>query len=315
MLPRLENTLSKLLTLNEEDQNHILDMIEQSIAFKEKMNTTDNPEINGLFRMAEFAAFNRSIIGPYVKLLMVNTYNGLFVVKPDDCVVGHALRMEGKYGDQELTTIKKFINSESEVLIVGAHIGSLAIPVSNIAFKTVAIEANPETFELLQMNIKFNRVDRCEAFNIAANDTYEDLRFLVNTVNSGGSKRKPIIEDVMYTYDEPSEITVKSAPLDDYLQGRKFDVVVMDLEGSEYFALRGMQNILSHAKVLIIEFIPHHLKNVSGVSLDDFLGTLHGFKSLTVPSLNIKVPFEQSKSTLNDMYMNNLSDDGIIFEK
>ncbi len=51
-------------------------------------------------------------------------------------------------------------------------------------------------------------------------------------------------------------------------------LIFVDIEGSEYFAFKGMQKILKQSKVLITEFVPHHLKNVSSVSVLDFWLTL-----------------------------------------
>jgi tRNA G37 N-methylase Trm5 len=44
----------------------------------------------------------------------------------------------------------------SDVLIVGAHIGTLAIPISRLAKHVDAIEANPETFKFLSLNVAMN---------------------------------------------------------------------------------------------------------------------------------------------------------------
>ncbi len=51
----------------------------------------------------------------------------------------------------------------------------------------------------------------------------------------------------------------------------------MDIEGSEYFALKGMQRILSNARAMIIEYLPHHLDNVAGVSDKEFLSVFSIF--------------------------------------
>src|SRR5271157_6099415 len=93
----------------------------------------------------------------------------------------------------------------------------------------------------------------------------------MSRVNSGGSKRMPLTRDYMYFYDSPDIVTVGADRLDDLLDGERFNVVFMDIEGSEYFALGGMQKILTSAKVLFMEFVPHHLKNVGGVSVHQLL--------------------------------------------
>ncbi len=51
-------------------------------------------------------------------------------------------------------------------------------------------------------------------------------------------------------FDEPETISVEAYNLDTCLDGEKLAVVVMDIEGSEYFALKGMQAILQDARTL-----------------------------------------------------------------
>jgi hypothetical protein len=119
----------------------------------------------------------------------------------------------------------------------------------------------------------------------------------------------------MYNYDHPGEIVVPGIPLDELFDDRTFDLIIMDIEGSEYFALRGMAKILSKAACLVIEFLPHHLRNVSAVTVDEFLKTLPAFRLLTIPSLKKTVGREAFSEILTYMYDNDIGDDGIIFSR
>ena len=90
----------------------------------------------------------------------------------------------------------------------------------------------------------------------------------------------------------------------------------MDIEGSEYFALQGMQEILSKCKLLVIEFLPHHLKNVSGVTVEQFLSGIEPhFSRVTIPSKRLKLGASEFVSHLSEMYNLGQEDKGIIFEK
>ena len=226
-------------------------------------------------------------LGKDVKALIVETKNGVFAVDPADLEVGGKLRERGEYGISEINQISQFINNQSSVLIIGAHIGSLAIPIANTCSKLVAIEANPSNFKLLETNIKLNNISNITLHNIAASNKKETIKFQLNTVNSGGSKRVPINNHYMYTYDNPEVIDVEAYSLDDYLSNNKFDLVLIDIEGSEYFAMQGMTDILAQTQTLIVEFLPHHITNVAGVKLTDFLDNIPGhLKKLTIPSKN-----------------------------
>jgi len=259
---------------------------------------------------------SKKINGSYTYALITKTDNGLFAVDPEDQGVGRCLRVKGRYGIEEIERIKSFLAPNSRVLIVGAHIGTLATPMSKLSKEVVAIEANPNTYELLKINIMLNGVSNCNAINIVASDKEETINFLLSRSNSGGSKRVPKNKKYLYYYDKPKEISVKAFSLDNYLENAEFDIIIMDIEGSEYFALKGMPKILSKAKVLIVEFLPHHLKNVSGVTVKDFLSAIDPFfDKLTIPSKNIIVDKENFVSMLSEMYEQEEGDDGIIFEK
>jgi FkbM family methyltransferase len=253
-------------------------------------------------------------LGKDVKALIVETKNGVFAVDPADLEVGAKLREKGEYGISEINQISQLIDSQSSVLIVGAHIGSLAIPIAKICSELVAIEANPSNFKLLQTNLKLNNTSNITIHNIAASNKKETIKFQLNTVNSGGSKRVPINNHYMYTYDNPEVIDVEAYSLDNYLSNNKFDLVLIDIEGSEYFAMQGMTDILAQTKNLIVEFLPHHISNVAGVKLTDFLDNIPGhLTKLTIPSKNKTYPIDVGIVTLQQMFESGQGDDGIIF--
>ena len=253
-------------------------------------------------------------LGDNTSALTVNTKNGTFIVDAADLEVGAKLRNKGEYGTDEINRISQFIDNQSSVLIVGAHIGSLAIPVAKICSELVAIEANPNNFKLLQINIKLNDISNIIAHNIAASEREETIQFQLNTVNSGGSKRVPVNNHYMYTYDNPKVIDVEAHSLDNYLPNNNFDLVLIDIEGSEYFAMQGMSNILANTKTLIVEFLPHHITNVAGVELTDFLDNIpKHLTKLTIPSKDKTYPIDVGIVTLQQMFESGHGDDGIIF--
>ena len=98
------------------------------------------------------------------------------------------------------------------------------------------------------------------------------------------------------------------------LSNEDFDLVFIDIEGSEYFAMQGMADILTQTKTLIVEFLPHHITNVAGVKLPDFLGNIpKHLTKLTIPSKNKTYPVDIGIITLEQMFESGQGDDGIIF--
>ena len=117
-------------------------------------------------------------------------------------------------------------------------------------------------------------------------------------------------------FDNPEVIDVQAYSLDEYLDENNFDLILIDIEGSEYFAMQGMEKILSKCNTLIVEFLPHHLKNVADVSVEQFLSLIpQHFTKLTIPSKNETHPVDIGGVVLQQMYNNKEGDDGLIFTK
>ena len=268
------------------------------------------------FRMNRKSAKIGRQLGDGVKSVIVDSKNGILAVDPRDLEVGFKLRKFGSYGLDEVSRINELTTSSSNVLIVGAHIGSIVIPISNHCKNVVGIEANPNNYSLLETNLHLNKSENITIHNIAASSKTETIEFQMNVVNSGGSKRVPKNNEYMYRYDNPEIIDVQAHSLDEYLDEENFDLVLIDIEGSEYFAMQGMEKILANCNTLIIEFLPHHLKNVAGVSVDEFLSLIpKHFTKLTIPSKNETHPIDVGSVMLKQMYHQQEGDDGIIFTK
>ena len=253
-------------------------------------------------------------LGTNIRAIITQSSNGLFAVDPEDLEVGEKLR-KGGFGLDEIKRIKSLISDDSRVLIVGSHIGSLVIPISRHCKEVVAIEANPKTYELLSLNLRLNNIENVVSHNIAASEKTEIITFFLNTVNSGGSKRAPKQSHFMYEYDSPERVEIQAHALDTHLSNHAFDLVLMDIEGSEFFALKGMPKILQECKSLIVEFLPHHLRNVAGVDAQTFLQQIpERFTKVTIPSQNVTLSREEAQAFLLKMFRDEKGDDGLIFQ-
>lgn len=201
----------------------------------------------------------RLLIGPHGVAVLTDTANGKLLVPAGDFMLGRSLAFNGAYCPEDLALLCSRIGPESEVLVVGAHVGALLVPLAHRAKAAVGIEANPATFEFLALNLRLNGLERkVEIFNYAAGDRADTVEFMTNLHNSGQSKIKTAATASVreFTYDSPGTVRVPMRPLDDALSGRHFDLVVMDLEGSEVTAMRGMSRILADTKYLMLEIQP-----------------------------------------------------------
>ena len=258
------------------------------------------------------------INGKYTKGFLVQNEDVSLIVGSDDMYVGRVLRKNGAYGRDEFNRISKLTSSDSSVIFIGTHIGALAIPTARKVKSCIFIEANPNTFKFLSMNVTLNNIDNAICHNVAVGEKEGEINFVMSKVNSGGSKREPFVKDNMYYYDNPRTISVPMVTLDSICSDKEkyFDLVFMDIEGSEAFALKGMTSVLSRTRALIVEFIPHHFTNVSNCSVDDFLGLFsENFSYCYVPSKRKYLKSHQFSEFLNTMFKLGESDDGLVFTK
>jgi FkbM family methyltransferase len=254
--------------------------------------------------------FNHRFVGEVYR-----TDQGIFCVDPADQAVAKMLIEDGHYGTGQLAQLKMFCNEDSSVLLLGAHIGAVAVPLSKMVKNLTVFEANPRTYELLGTNLKLNDCANVEAFNLAANDVDTQIRFVLNTINSGGSKRYPVHKDEVYFYDDPDVILKQAVRLDDFLQGKQYDVIFMDIEGSEYFAMKGMPRLMAAARIVFVEFLPHHLSRVAGISIDQFLECLTHFETMISPVVPAAYHGADIGARLREMFDAGAGDEGLIFSK
>lgn len=248
--------------------------------------------------------------------ILVHAKHGDFIVDPEDSSVSLSLLTEGAYSEGELELAASLIDTASEVLIVGPHIGALAVPLSKLCARMDVVEANPYTQRLLAMNLRLNDCDNVTLHRMAASNESGQITFLVNRENSGGSKRAPLHEHMPYIYDEPERVTVNAESLDEVVGSNRYDLIFMDIEGSEYFALQGMQKILGSARAIVIEFLPHHLVDVAGASIADFTAQIvPHFQWMYVPGEEVLYSESQFPGKLQSMFDSGQGHEGIYFLK
>jgi FkbM family methyltransferase len=231
--------------------------------------------------ITQFAHFRARAMGKFATAVLTVGYNGTLLVPSQDMSVGWNLADSGAWDEDRIEFLKSRVRPESEVLIVGAHVGALLVPLAKVAARVVGIEPNPETFHLLEMNVKLNGLTNVELCNFAAGDRSGEVDFLVAEANSGASRlRFSHVSDLTgwdassWAPTTPSKLRVPMRSLDDAFSGRTFDLVIMDIEGAEFAALSGMAGVLRRAETLQVEILPLYLKTIA------MTGTVEAVKRL-----------------------------------
>ena len=161
-----------------------------------------------------------------------------------------------------------FTPKESDVVIdVGAHIGPYTLIASRCVGsngKVVAIEADPENFNILNRNIQLNKFTNVIALNYAAYSKEDKIKLYLLTKGEESSYTKYNTVMTDRANSEKKFVEVKANTLDYLVQSsgiKHEDVnwIKIDVEGAEYDVLKGAKNILSKSSNISLLIEIHNL--------------------------------------------------------
>jgi FkbM family methyltransferase len=171
------------------------------------------------------------------------------------------------------------------VVDVGAHAGHYTLLSSKRVGengKVIAIEAHPDNFEILNRNIKLNKLTNVIPLNYAVYSKETKLKLYLPDEESGFS----IYNTIMINRAKADEkfIEVNANTLDYLLQQngiRDANWIKIDVEGAEFEVLKGATDILSKSKDIALLIEVHGKDNYTPV-----IEFLHSY--------NLNVEFEMS---------------------
>jgi FkbM family methyltransferase len=142
------------------------------------------------------------------------------------------------------------------VIHVGAYIGGcLKLYQDNGVKNRCWIEACPDTFEKLWHNIPLEDV----ALNVAVTDMDEEILFHI-TSNGQSSSLLPLKNHSLRypTITETDSVLVQGMRMDTLVANRmidmsKYNFLLMDIQGGEYFALKGFKKNLKYIDYIVSE--------------------------------------------------------------
>jgi FkbM family methyltransferase len=195
--------------------------------------------------------------------VLVDTKNGLLVVDPRDFGVSGSLLSRGHYDWTAISWLLPLLNPQSRILFVGAHLGALLVPIAihSGARHIVAFEPAPDNYRLLKMNLALNGLTATIVHNQAIGNSEGNVRFTQNPINTGNSRISSV-----------GEVVVPMTTLDSALQSEwnVTDLLVLDTEGFEAYAIRGGLKILAKTRYLYAEFSPEQLVE-QGSTREEFI--------------------------------------------
>jgi FkbM family methyltransferase len=183
-----------------------------------------------------------------------------------------------------------FTPKEGDIVVdVGAHIGPYSIIASKCVGtngKVVAIEADPDNFDLLNRNIQLNKLSNVMALNYAVYSKEKKIKLYLPSgggeESSSYTKYNTIMSD--RAHSEEKFVEVKANTLDYLLQSNiikqeEVNWIKIDVEGAEFEVLKGAKDVLSKCSDITLLIEIHNLSagNILYKPIREFL-SLYNFK-------------------------------------
>ncbi len=174
-----------------------------------------------------------------------------------------------------------FSKNAEHVLIGGAYFGDQAVIVAKSMEKDGgtchAFEANLDLFGMLQVNAKNNQLGNLKLNHIGL---WEDCNKKLKLVGEDDASAHPQLANS----DESDNDAIATISINNYGEQhtiKKFDFIMLDIEGGELSALKGADDYLSQpesqAPVLVFEVHRHYCDWSNGLERTDIVKFLKGF--------------------------------------
>ena len=203
-------------------------------------------------------------------MVSVRNIAKLLVKRPLNALGLDIVRTSGNATDIKSTDIKQFEPSEANKFIwlsrlnintivdIGAHAGEFAMRAYQILPKASMISFEPLEDAFRQLNFNMRTVPNFKAFNCALGDRNSTMEIHRNEFTASSSLLKMVDlhrEAFPFTMNETIE-TVEVKRLDDVLRGSYLEdyiLIKMDVQGYEDRVILGGENVISRAKLLVVE--------------------------------------------------------------
>jgi FkbM family methyltransferase len=249
------------------------------------------------------ALYNRMFVAPFARLEWRQLTDDLssgagrelvrldgfdLYVDPQEAI-GRRIKRSGKHEPHLEAFLRQRLRTGDVFLDVGANIGfmtMLAASAVGPGGKVIAVEPNPDNVSLIEASIAANGFSQIRIIPAAASDTSTELPFGI--IGSNGS----ILPKKL-----PGGSTVRAIRLDDELADEpRIDIIKIDIEGHEPFALRGLEKtIAKHRPVITSELHPYLLKQHSKTDPLEYLRQIEGLGySLSVIDDDVVGPIDSA---------------------
>jgi FkbM family methyltransferase len=199
------------------------------------------------------------------------------------------------YEWRDSPTIISLSKGARVILDIGGNVGQMALLFTQYAKKVYTFEPIQSKAERLSENIKLNHLqDKIILSQIALSNFKGKIEFGLPQIGNGGTGSIVITEQ-----SKNNTVEVDAITLDEFIEQNNIsdiDLVKMDIEGAELFALQGMTSLLSgqNKPILILEMTIIMMKQ-AGYGTKELLSLLDsfGYQCYEFTKNGLKGPFSE----------------------
>lgn len=208
-------------------------------------------------------------------------YGFTIVASVADEVIGRRLIAAGVHEDEVTAVLMRYLKPDTRFVDVGANIGFYSLLAASRCpqGKVFSFEPDARNFRLLQTSIAYNGFESiitAYPFAVSDEDTTITVSDLGNAPNSGArftAKDEEVLRQKVHG-PNPQFRRVRAVTLDALMPDEKVDILKIDIEGHEPFALRGMAGLLKRNRpVIFAELAPSNLRDLAHVEPEAYLTT------------------------------------------
>jgi FkbM family methyltransferase len=196
------------------------------------------------------------------------------VVDRADAAVGRAVKHDRGYEPHLSDFIRRVVRPGMTAIDGGANIGFFTMLLARLVGeegRVLAFEPNSENCRQLLLSRNANGFEHVKLYPFALSDGLDAL-CLFPAVGSNGA----LMPDRQAALKSGNCLVVPSLALD-ALALTEADFLKLDIEGAEYLALKGAEQLLRRSRpVVALEFSLEMLERVSGIEGGDFLHWIKG---------------------------------------
>lgn len=179
----------------------------------------------------------------------------------------------GYYEKDEVEFVRRYLDKSSVFFDVGANSGIYSLVASKICSKVFSFEPDGINRRRLNKNILLNRINNIKVFPYAVSDKSGISRMYIKKTNRGMNSLLKLEPDSRYT-------TVKKQTLDqivENLKSKKISLIKMDIEGSEFNAIKGANKTITKFRPAFLIEINKLYTPISGYEIKDIYNFFYSY--------------------------------------